>query len=216
MQSSSFLLLLLLVLSTFAGCDAVKSSLRKVRGQRVAAFVRSSNVEPAAASTKITTENKIRSMLHKQAGSIHTVLLTRAPGRPLPLGINLRHGHMGSGMEVDAVEDDSGAYLAGLRSGDIIKSPSGPEELTKLISKGAIGPAGDVVLQVIRKGDTDQQQLTMGQQIISIKFSADYVMNQRLNIKLFYDRVVTNPFVSTTFPGAITNAGFSLRFTLAG
>jgi cell surface protein SprA len=69
---------------------------------------------------------------------------------------------------------------------------------------------------VIRKVIEDQQQLTMGQQIISIKFSADYVMNQRLNIKLFYDRVVTNPFISTTFPGAITNAGFSLRFTLAG
>ena len=69
---------------------------------------------------------------------------------------------------------------------------------------------------VIRKVIEDQQQLTMGQQIISIKFSADYVMNQRLNIKFFYDRVVTNPFISTTFPGAITNAGFSLRFTLAG
>ena len=69
---------------------------------------------------------------------------------------------------------------------------------------------------VIRKVIEDQQQITMGQQIISIKFSADYVMNQRLNLKLFYDRVVTNPFISTTFPGAITNAGFSLRFTLAG
>ena len=69
---------------------------------------------------------------------------------------------------------------------------------------------------VIRKVIEDQQQITMGQQIISIKFSADYVVNQRLNLKLFYDRVVTNPFISTTFPGAITNAGFSLRFTLAG
>ena len=69
---------------------------------------------------------------------------------------------------------------------------------------------------VIRKVIEDEEQITMGQRIISIKFSADYVMNQRLNIKLFYDRVVTNPFISTTFPGAITNAGFSLRFTLAG
>ena len=45
---------------------------------------------------------------------------------------------------------------------------------------------------------------------------ADYVLNQRLNIKAFYDKVITNPFISTTFPGSITNAGFSLRFTLAG
>ena len=69
---------------------------------------------------------------------------------------------------------------------------------------------------VIRKVIEDVEQITMGQQIMKINFSADYVVNQRVNFKLFYDRVITNPFVSTTFPGAITNAGFSLRFTLAG
>tara|TARA_B100000902_G_C27276597_1_gene899198 strand:- start:658 stop:1878 length:1221 start_codon:yes stop_codon:yes gene_type:complete len=69
---------------------------------------------------------------------------------------------------------------------------------------------------VIRKVIEDVEQITMGQQIVSIKFSADYVLNQRLNIKAFYDKVITNPFISTTFPGSITNAGFSLRFTLAG
>jgi cell surface protein SprA len=69
---------------------------------------------------------------------------------------------------------------------------------------------------VIRKVTENDEQITMGQQLIKIKFSADYVVNQRLNIKAFYDRVVTNPFISTTFPSAITNIGFSLRFTLAG
>ena len=69
---------------------------------------------------------------------------------------------------------------------------------------------------MIRKIIEDVEQITMGQQIVSIKFSTDYVVNRRLNLKLFYDRVITNPFVSTTFPSAITNAGFSLRFTLAG
>ena len=53
-------------------------------------------------------------------------------------------------------------------------------------------------------------------ELIKIKFSADYVVNQRLNIKAFYDRAITNPFISTTFPSSITNVGFSLRFTLAG
>ena len=69
---------------------------------------------------------------------------------------------------------------------------------------------------VIRKVIEDVEQITMGQQVIKINFSADYVVNQRLNLKVFYDKVITNPFISTTFPGAITNAGFSLRFTLAG
>ena len=69
---------------------------------------------------------------------------------------------------------------------------------------------------VIRKIIEDVEQITMGQRLIKIKFSADYVVNQRLNIKAFYDRVITNPFISTTFPSSITNLGFSLRFTLAG
>ena len=69
---------------------------------------------------------------------------------------------------------------------------------------------------VIRKIVEDEEQITMGQQTISIKFSADYVVNSRLNLKMFYDKVITNPFIFTSFPGAITNAGFSLRFTLAG
>ena len=69
---------------------------------------------------------------------------------------------------------------------------------------------------VIRKIVEDEEQTTMGQQTISIKFSADYVVNSRLNLKLFYDKVITNPFIDITYPGSITNAGFSLRFTLAG
>ena len=68
----------------------------------------------------------------------------------------------------------------------------------------------------IRKVIENVEQITMGQQVIKLNFSADYVVSQRLNLKIFYDKVITNPFVSTTFPGAITNAGFSLRFTLAG
>ena len=69
---------------------------------------------------------------------------------------------------------------------------------------------------VIRKIVENDEQTTMGQQTISIKFSADYVVNSRLNLKMFYDKVITNPFITTTYPGAITNAGFSLRFTLSG
>ena len=69
---------------------------------------------------------------------------------------------------------------------------------------------------IIRKVIEDIEQITMGQQTISIKFSTDYVISSRLNIKAFYDKVITNTFISTTYPGSITNAGFSLRFTLAG
>ncbi|GAF74435.1 unnamed protein product, partial [marine sediment metagenome] len=55
---------------------------------------------------------------------------------------------------------------------------------------------------------------TAGQRIISVKLSADYVLSDRFNLRLFYDRVVNKPFVALTFPTANTNFGFSIRFTL--
>jgi cell surface protein SprA len=60
-----------------------------------------------------------------------------------------------------------------------------------------------------------QNQVTAGQDIISIKTSADYVIDQRLNVRAFYERVINNPVISTSFPSANTNLGVSLRFTLA-
>ena len=68
---------------------------------------------------------------------------------------------------------------------------------------------------VIRKIQEQQNQPTAGQNIISIKTSADYVINERLNVRAFYERVINTPVISTSFPSANTNAGISLRFTLA-
>ena len=68
---------------------------------------------------------------------------------------------------------------------------------------------------VIRKMEEQQNQVTAGQNILSIKTSADYVLNQRLNVRAFYERVVNTPKITTSFPSANTNAGISLRFTLA-
>ncbi|GAB4253735.1 MAG: cell surface protein SprA [Vicingaceae bacterium] len=68
---------------------------------------------------------------------------------------------------------------------------------------------------LIRKIVEEVTQITGGQKIISIKFTADYIISQRLNVRAFYDKVLTTPFVSSSFPTANTNAGISLRFTLA-
>lgn len=67
---------------------------------------------------------------------------------------------------------------------------------------------------VIRKMEEGQNQVTAGQDIISIKTSADYVIDQRLNVRAFYERVVNKPVISTSFPSSNTNIGISLRFTL--
>ncbi|MDW3650972.1 MAG: cell surface protein SprA [Bacteroidia bacterium] len=45
--------------------------------------------------------------------------------------------------------------------------------------------------------------------------SIDYVVNSRLNVKLFFERNVNNPYVSNSFRTSFASGGFQLRFTLA-
>ncbi len=67
---------------------------------------------------------------------------------------------------------------------------------------------------IIRKIVEEVNQLTGGQRVLSIKFTADYRVSAKLNVRAFYDYVSTTPFISTSFPTSNTNAGISLRFTL--
>lgn len=67
---------------------------------------------------------------------------------------------------------------------------------------------------IIRRISEYVDQLTAGQQVMSLKVSADYTFNNRLNLRLFYDRVVNTPYVSLSFPTTNTNFGVSIRFTL--
>ncbi|MES2591375.1 MAG: cell surface protein SprA [Bacteroidota bacterium] len=68
---------------------------------------------------------------------------------------------------------------------------------------------------IIRRIVEEVSQSTGGTNIISIKVSADYVINERINIRLFYDRIINKPVVSNSFPTTNTNAGISLRLTLS-
>ncbi|MFT3884215.1 MAG: hypothetical protein QM724_01920 [Flavobacteriales bacterium] len=67
---------------------------------------------------------------------------------------------------------------------------------------------------IIRSMQQLTNLVTAGQNIISIKTSADYVIDQKLNVRAFYERVLNRPVISTSFPSANTNIGISLRFTL--
>ncbi len=67
---------------------------------------------------------------------------------------------------------------------------------------------------VIRRISESVDQLTAGQKVVSLKVTADYTFNNRLNFRLFYDRVVNTPYISLAFPTTNTNFGISVRFTL--
>ncbi|MDQ3049643.1 MAG: cell surface protein SprA [Bacteroidota bacterium] len=68
---------------------------------------------------------------------------------------------------------------------------------------------------IIRRVLENIDQPTAGLTILSYKLAADYVINERFNIRFFFDRTVNNPLISTSFPTANTSAGISIRFTLA-
>ena len=68
---------------------------------------------------------------------------------------------------------------------------------------------------VLRKLIEDIDQISQGQSIMSINFSADYQFSKSLTFRAFYDQVVNNPFVSSQFPTSNIKAGINLRFTLA-
>jgi len=67
---------------------------------------------------------------------------------------------------------------------------------------------------ILRRVDEDINQVSAGQKVISINTTADYQINQRFNIRLFFDKVINNPFVSNQYRNSTTNAGISIRFTL--
>jgi cell surface protein SprA len=67
---------------------------------------------------------------------------------------------------------------------------------------------------VIRKIDQNQTQVTAGQQYISIKASADYILTKQFTLRFYYDRVMTSPFISTSFPTMNQNVGFAIRVNL--
>ncbi|QPH38395.1 T9SS outer membrane translocon Sov/SprA [Pedobacter endophyticus] len=67
---------------------------------------------------------------------------------------------------------------------------------------------------VIYRADITEAEVSSGAKNITLRPSVDYVLNQKFNIKLFYDSNITKPYTSQTFNTSFSNFGFSLRFTL--
>ncbi len=56
---------------------------------------------------------------------------------------------------------------------------------------------------------------TGGQKVISIQPSIDYVLNNRINLQLYFDQRRTIPYISTSAPITDTRAGLQIRISLA-
>jgi cell surface protein SprA len=63
--------------------------------------------------------------------------------------------------------------------------------------------------------DQNSSLPTGGQRVIRIDPSIDYVLNSRINLKLYFDQQRTTPKISTTPPIVTTKAGIQIRISLA-
>ncbi|WP_209405133.1 cell surface protein SprA [Pseudozobellia sp. WGM2] len=82
--------------------------------------------------------------------------------------------------------------------------------------KGDLNLKADLTLRdnitIIRNLDIDNNQITSGQNLLSIKFTADYALTKNLNALFFYDHSFSKFAVSTAFPQTTINSGFTLRY----
>ena len=67
---------------------------------------------------------------------------------------------------------------------------------------------------ILRKIVEQDDQLTAGQNAITLKTTADYMLSDRFQLRLYYDRILNKPLVGS-FNTSNTNFGVSFRFTLA-
>jgi cell surface protein SprA len=67
---------------------------------------------------------------------------------------------------------------------------------------------------VLRKIVEQDEQLTAGQGSVTLKTTADYMLSDRFQMRLYFDKIINNPYKGS-FPTSNTNFGVSFRFTLA-
>lgn len=63
--------------------------------------------------------------------------------------------------------------------------------------------------------EEDDSRTVSGQRLVNIAPTIDYKINDNLNLRIFYTRNVTIPFISQSYPRKNTTFGFSLRYTLS-
>ena len=68
---------------------------------------------------------------------------------------------------------------------------------------------------IMRDLDGVEPQPSGGGRTVSVKPSADYILNDMINVRFFVDYQLSTPYISTSFPNSQTSGGVSLRFTLA-
>jgi cell surface protein SprA len=86
--------------------------------------------------------------------------------------------------------------------------------------RGDVNLRADVSLRdnltQIRSVDEDNNQISGGQRLFSIKFTADYRLSSNLTASFYYNHQTSKYAISTTFPRQAINGGFNIIYNLGG
>jgi cell surface protein SprA len=90
----------------------------------------------------------------------------------------------------------------------------------KVSLKGDINLRADISLRdnltQIRAVAQDNNQISGGQRLFSIKFTADYRLSNSLTASFYYNHQTSKYAISTTFPRQAINGGFNIIYNLGG
>jgi cell surface protein SprA len=68
---------------------------------------------------------------------------------------------------------------------------------------------------MLRRLDEAINEISTGQRVTSMALNIDYNLNQRFNIRFYFDKVINSPYVSNQYRTSNTKGGITLRFTLS-
>ncbi len=69
---------------------------------------------------------------------------------------------------------------------------------------------------ILRSIDIDGENIpSRGNQNIAINTSAEYTVNQKMNVRFFYEQTINHPFIQNQYNSSDSQGGISIRFTLA-
>jgi cell surface protein SprA len=69
--------------------------------------------------------------------------------------------------------------------------------------------------KTIQRKVDDQSTITNGNINFQLRPSIDYVVNQKLSVRGYFDRTITEPLVTNSYPRSTTRFGIQVRFSLA-
>jgi len=67
---------------------------------------------------------------------------------------------------------------------------------------------------LLRKVEENITQASSGNKLFTLKIIADYVFSSKVNIQLFYDKQMSTPLISSSYPVSSSNFGVSFKFML--